>query len=242
MGDDFLSGALHIEQADFRAGHDSILLGCFARKVKDGGVMLDLGCGVGTPLMVYGLRHPNAQLCGLEINQRAAELAQMNLQHNGFGVRSRIIHADMWEKDTALSYASFDGVMINPPYWQGGKNAKNEGIRTAKFIQKDIENYIEVAIWALKESGWLSVVIPASKSLPVLLSMQKKLCCMTMLPIHSKAGMQARLLLLAGKKLSKPNGGDLTLLPQLIMHHDDGTPTSDARMVTEQGKLPIEIA
>ena len=241
--DDFLGGKLSLCQGGFRAGHDSVLLGTFAPLVKEGGVMLDVGCGVGTVLWVYGRRVCGVGLCGVEREEEALVYARKNGLRNGYGERAYFVRGDILRGGGGLKFGSVDGVMMNPPYWdddEGLRRADSEEVG-ARVREADVGDYIDVCVKLLKPGGWLSVVYPARKVSAVLSVMCLRLGCVEVVPVHGKWDRGARAMLLRGKKLSKRARGDVHWCRPLVMHEDDGSPSAEAELVTIEGRFPEGI-
>lgn len=239
MKNKFLNGKLQIEQAQFRAGHDSLLLACFAPLIKEG-VVIDVGCGAGTVLACYALRSKKVKLVGIEKENNVAKLALKNLKFNNFQNRSRVIVGDVLKDNINIKEQSAHLVMMNPPYWKEKDKhcSSNLEKKNAKFKNTHIQHYIKAACKLVRPEGWLCLVYPARKSLDILNNMNLYLGRLSVLNVHSKQGEDARIILVRGKKLSKPSSNEIEWKSGLIMHKKNGQPTKEARMVTEKGRLP----
>ncbi len=100
----------------FKLGRDSILLSRFAT-VKKGWKVCDLGCGIGSLLLLLSLREEHLLRYGVELQPEAAMLAQKNLDRNGLS--GEILQGDLREK-TLLPTDGFQLVVSNPPYFKLG--------------------------------------------------------------------------------------------------------------------------
>ena len=78
----------------------------------------DLGCGIGTVLMLLAWRFPGARIEGLEAEAEKAELARRSLRWNGCADRCLVHVADL--RDTAALRGPFDLVTGTPPYLPRG--------------------------------------------------------------------------------------------------------------------------
>ncbi|MBP1758476.1 MAG: O-methyltransferase [Firmicutes bacterium] len=102
--------------ACFKLGRDSVLLSRFAT-LKRGWRVCDLGCGVGSLLLLLSERERELVRFGIEIDAAAADLARRNLAENG--LEGDIRTGDLRERDL-LPSDGFQLVISNPPYFRGG--------------------------------------------------------------------------------------------------------------------------
>lgn len=111
-------GQYSLTQSDdyFKLGRDSVLLARFAT-VRPRWRVCDLGCGVGTLLLLLSQREPRLARTGVELSPGAAELARRNLADNSL---EGIIHTGDFREKTLLPGDSFDLVISNPPYFRSG--------------------------------------------------------------------------------------------------------------------------
>ena len=158
-------GAYTLWQSDscFKLGRDSILLAQFAT-VKKGAKVCDLGCGIGSLLLLLSQREENLGRFGLEINPIAADLARRNLQKNN--LTGEIYTADLREKDL-LPPDSFDLVVSNPPYFQVGTGFSGGSARMEENCS--VEELATVAGRLLKTGGRFALVFRPER-LPALFS------------------------------------------------------------------------
>ncbi len=84
-------------------------------RLPEEGHILDLGAGYGPLGIVAALRSPKARVTLVEINQRAAALAEKNLALNGV----RNAEVLVGEATQVLGTRKFDAVVTNPPLRAG---------------------------------------------------------------------------------------------------------------------------
>lgn len=114
--------------------------------------ILDLGCGYGPIGIILARCNPDAQILMTDINNRALELANINIEIN------KIINATVEKSDGAKSITGcFDSVVTNPP------------IRAGK---QTVFGFYDEAYRLLKDKGELWVVIQKKQGAP---SSMKKL-------------------------------------------------------------------
>lgn len=114
-----------LRQSDefFKLGRDSILLSRFCT-LRAGWEVCDLGCGIGSLLLLLSLREDRLRRVGVELSSGAVELARKNLKENG--LTGEIIMGDLREKQLVTG-DRFHLVISNPPYFRAG-SGKSGGL------------------------------------------------------------------------------------------------------------------
>lgn len=147
----------------FKLGRDSILLSRFAN-VKPGVAICDLGCGIGSLLLLLSQREENLIRYGIELDPTAADLARRNLAENGLS--GEIVTGDLRER-ALLPSDSFQLVISNPPYFRQG-TGKSGG--TARMEEQcSVEELCATAGRLLRTGGRFAVVFRPER-LPELFS------------------------------------------------------------------------
>ncbi len=77
---------------------------------RDGGTLLDLGCGYGAVACVLAVRAPLSTVWAVDVNERALGLARHNAAGTGVADRVRVVVPDEVPEDL-----SFDEIWSNPP-------------------------------------------------------------------------------------------------------------------------------
>lgn len=111
-------GTYTLRQSDqyFKLGRDSVKLAGFVT-VKPGWKVCDLGCGVGTLLLLLSQREENLDRWGVELDPGAAALARENLSGNQ--LTGTVLTGDLRDP-SLLPGDGFQLVISNPPYFQVG--------------------------------------------------------------------------------------------------------------------------
>lgn len=111
-------GKYQLTQSDacFKLGRDSVLLAGFCT-LRPRWTVCDLGCGVGSLLLLTAQREENLTRVGIELDPTAAELARKNLADNALS--GTILTGDLREK-SLLRGDQFHLVLSNPPYFRAG--------------------------------------------------------------------------------------------------------------------------
>ena len=111
-------GRYRLTQSDacFKLGRDSVLLARFCT-LRPRWSVCDLGCGVGSLLLLLSQREEALDRVGVELDPVAAGLARRNLSDNG--LEGQVLTGDL--RDRALLKGDrFQLVIANPPYFRAG--------------------------------------------------------------------------------------------------------------------------
>ena len=122
---------------------------------------LDMGCGLGSVLMMVGWRFPHLQSTGIEAQRISCELANRSLRYNGITNRMKVVNGDLRDTSILPENSSFDIITGTPPYFKAG-----EGALSAKVDQKaclfefrgGVEDYVRSASHYLTDKGHFVVV------------------------------------------------------------------------------------
>jgi tRNA1Val (adenine37-N6)-methyltransferase len=146
------------EKNPFKVGTDGVLLGAWAGEDQHEAI-LDIGAGTGLISLMLAQRFPNAQVTGIELQQSAAEEAQLNAISSPFARRVNILHTDALLWDTPLR---FDLIVSNPPYFLKSLPSLQSGKRLARHQESlSLQNLIPKARHLLSENGRLALILPA---------------------------------------------------------------------------------
>lgn len=120
------------------------------------GRVLDLGCGLGSVLLITAWAFPEASLVGLEVLEDHVSYARRNVLLNGCGDRARVVAADLRDLDVVGSLGRFALVMGSPPYFAEGSGTlcADPARAAAHFeLRGGIEEYAQAASLALAPGG-----------------------------------------------------------------------------------------
>ena len=108
---------------------------------------LDLGCGIGTVMLLTAWRFPLARTLGIEAQEVSARLAERSIAWNGVGDRCHVRHADFREAD-AIDETRFELVTGTPPYFRRGAGTESDHVQRGpcRFEHRGgIEDYCRAA-------------------------------------------------------------------------------------------------
>jgi tRNA1(Val) A37 N6-methylase TrmN6 len=138
-----------------------------ARAVPDAEAHLDLGCGIGSVLLMVAWRLPGARVFGVEAQEESFALARRNVESNGLAARTTLVHGDLREVTRAWSHGPCALVTGTPPYLPPGTAiASPDPQRAAARIELrgGVEDYLAAAARVLAPGG--RVVVCAGGGAP----------------------------------------------------------------------------
>lgn len=139
----------------FRVGTDGVLLGVLA-KVENASEVLEIGTGTGLISLMLAQRNSRASFLGLDINEEAVSLTQINFECSPFHSRLKNIHHDLKDFETETR---FDLIVSNPPYFEESGSDKDKIAR--QTVELNFQQLVDASVSLLSDCGVLSVIIPA---------------------------------------------------------------------------------
>lgn len=151
----------------YRFSIDAVLIAHFL-EVRQNDRILDLGTGCGVICLILLYRHQSRvrEVYGIEVQHGLAELAEKNLQANGFEERGRIIQGDVKSILDLVQPESFDKIICNPPFYTPGSGRENtiEEANLARHqILADLQDFLMAAASAVKNKGSVYFIYPADR-------------------------------------------------------------------------------
>ncbi len=237
--DAFFGGQVTVFQPakGFRAGTDSVLLASalpsdLTRQV------LELGCGAGGALLPAMCRLKAAEFTGLEKSPGMATLARQGLIENGFEHRGRIVEGDVGTLDPAWQNR-FELVFSNPPFFEAGAiPAPGLGKDQAYLESITLKDWINAMLFALRPKGTLILVHRAADLARILGVLQRQSGEITVLPIHSYPGEEAKRVLVRARKGLRP--GPMRLLEPRYLYTEKGGARSPWALAMQQDGFGID--
>lgn len=138
----------------FRVGTDGVLLGALAN-VGDASKVLEVGTGTGLISLMLAQRNYFAEFLGIDINEEAVQITQMNFENSHFNSRLKSIHQDFKSFETQKK---FDLIVSNPPYFEESDSEKDKLAR--QTVELNFQQLISKSSKLLSENGIFSVIIP----------------------------------------------------------------------------------
>ena len=231
--DGFLGGRLRLHQPPrgaHRAGTDAILLAQLLVPAA-GDRLCDAGASTGAVGLGCAALVPGLKPTLIERDHDVAELARANAGLNG--IEARVIEADLLasaaeRRAAGLLPDSFDLVLTNPPFFDGGghRASPNPGRATAHtFAGQDLDAWIRACTAVLRPGGRLGLIHRADALPACLDALKGRYGGIAIRPVHARAEAPAIRLLISATKGSR---AALSLRPPLVLHDPDGSFTPEA--------------
>jgi tRNA1Val (adenine37-N6)-methyltransferase len=207
--DNLSIGGLQLLQAEkgYRYSLDPILLAHFVA-LKPGDQVVDLGTGCGIIPLLLATLNEVGPLIGIERQASLVKRAVRNVELNGYSDRITILPEDIRQIKTLLSAESADVVVTNPPYRRPGTGhiAPNDERAAARHeLAGGMREFVAAAKWLLKNGGTFAVVYLAERLPELMVTMvEAGIEPKRLRMIHSRHGEAAKLLMLEGRKGSRP--------------------------------------
>ena len=208
---------------------DSVLLWHFVRASRARRLM-DLGAGGGVLMVLIGSENPACKLEGIEINPKAVQAAQVNLELNA--LTGSVSLGDIRDHRKLFTAGAYDLVVSNPPYFERGRGyASPEAHRRCAREEQSctLEDLCTAAGYLCKWGGRFTMVHRPERLSQIFSSMTKAgIEPKRLRMVHSRSDAAPSLLLIEGKKGAKPG---LSIEPNLVLHKQDGSYTKEHREI-----------
>lgn len=135
--------------------------------------LLDLGCGLGSVLLMMAWRFPYADVTGVEAQADRAAMGRRSIAWNGVEARCRIIDGDLRDPSVLPAGARFPLITGTPPYFPRGTGPESEKTHAAaaRFeLRGGIEEYTQAASRWLEPDGRFIVCTAALEAQRVIAS------------------------------------------------------------------------
>jgi len=214
--DDLQNGFKIIQDPDaFCFGSDAVVLASFCR-VKKGAKVCDLGTGNGIIALLLAAHTEARRIVGIEIQERAADMARRSVLLNGLEDRVEILRMDLKHAPAALGRDAFDLTVCNPPYGKAGRSFFEEP--DARSIARHeilctLSDCVSSAAQLTRSGGSVCFVCPALRVAELFaLFSTHRLAVKRVRTVHPRYGAPPSVLLVEGVKGGKPGAAWLSPL------------------------------
>lgn len=212
----------------FCFGIDSVLLADFAKGIKKGAKVLDLGTGTGIISILLCGKTDLSNIVGVEIQREVAEMANKSSKLNNLENKFKVLNENILNLKNIYDKQSFDVIVTNPPYKEKGTGILNENekkIISRHEITATLEDFIQVASDLLKDNGEFYMVHRPERLVDIFSLMRKnKLEPKILRMVYSNFKREPKLILIKGIKNSK---SFLKIEKNLYIYNQDGKYTDD---------------
>ena len=192
----------------FCFGIDSILLSDFAKNIKKGAKVLDLGTGTGIIATLLCGKTELSQITGIEIQEEVSEMAKRSIKLNHIEGKFKIIQDNIVNLNHHFEKNTFDVIVTNPPYKKketGVENVDKRKLISRHEIEANLEDFIKISKDMLKDRGELYIVHRPERLVDLLFLMRKyKIEPKNIRFVYANINVMPKLVLIKGIKNAKP--------------------------------------
>ena len=212
----------------FCFGIDSVLISNFAKDMRKGSTVLDLGTGTGIISILLSKKQDNLKIYGIEIQEDVAEMASRSVRLNNLQDSISIINDNLKNLGNHFEPNSIDVIVTNPPYKKNNTGLKNDDYRnlvSRHEIECTLEDIISISKKLLKDKGEIYMINRAERLVDIVSCMRNyKLEPKVIRFVHSKQNEKPNLVLI---KAVKNAGEFLKIEKPLVVYRDDGEYTDE---------------
>lgn len=212
----------------FCFGIDSVLLSDFAKNIKKGSTVLDLGTGTGIiPTLLCG-KTKLKKVTGIELQEEVAKMAKKSIKLNNLEDKFNVINENILNLNKIYENQTFDVIVSNPPYKKKDTGITNENekkIISRHEISASLEDFIKISKDLLKDKGEFYMVHRPERLVDIFELMRKyKIEPKILKMVYSYKNKEPKLILIKGVKNAKPF---LKVESNLYIYEDTGKYTKE---------------
>ena len=224
-----LNGLKIIQNTDgFCFGMDSVLLSDFAKEIRNGSMVLDLGTGTGILGILLCGKTNLKKVYGIEVQSEVAEMASRSIELNNLQDRFEIINDNIKNLDKYFELGTIDAIVTNPPYKKPNSGLINENkakLISRHEIEASLEDFIKISAKLLKNSGEFYMVHRPERLVDIMELMRKyKLEPKKLKMVSPNINKEPNLVLIKAVKNGK---AFLKLDKNLYVYDENGNYTKD---------------
>jgi len=213
---------------EFCFGMDSVLLADFAKHIKQGSTVVDLGTGTGILGILLCGKSKLKKVIGVEVQENVADMARRSVDLNNLQDKFEVINEDVNNLDSVFKIQSVDIVITNPPYKKlnsGGINKNEAKLISRHEVKCMLDDVIRQSNYLLKNNGELYMVHRPERLVDICFYLRKyKLEPKNIRFVHSRKDSSPKLVLIKCVKASKPF---LKVDKPLVIYDDENNYTDE---------------
>lgn len=212
----------------FKFGVDAVLLSDFAKNIKKGSVVVDIGSGTGIISILLCEKTNLKKIYGIEVQEEVARLCEKNIKLNHLENKFEVVNINVKNVDTKFKKGEIDVVVTNPPYKKektGLTSDDTVNLISRHEIECNLEDVIEKSSYLLKDLGQFYMVHRAERLVDIMCLLRKyRLEPKLVRFVHSKPGEKPNLILVKAVKFAKEY---LKIEDPLYIYNEDGKDYTD---------------
>lgn len=212
----------------FCFGVDAVLLSDFAKGIKKGANVVDIGTGTGIiSILLCGKTNLN-KIYAIELQEDVAEMASRSVKLNNLENRMEVININIKDCFNVLEKNKYDAVVTNPPYKKhdtGAKNIDKRQLISRHEVECNLEDIIKNGSLLLRDLGEFYMVHRAERMIDIFVTLRKyKLEPKLVRFVHSKPNEKPNLILVKAVKCAKEF---LKIEKPLVIYGEDNDYTDE---------------
>ena len=212
----------------FCFGVDAVLLSDFAKSIKKGANVVDIGTGTGIiSILLCGKTNLN-KIYAIELQEEVAEMASRSVKLNNLENRMEVININIKDCFSVLEKNKYDAVVTNPPYKKhdtGAKNIDKRQLISRHEVECNLEDIIKSGSLLLRDLGEFYMVHRAERMIDIFVTLRKyKLEPKLVRFVHSKPNEKPNLILVKAVKCAKEF---LKIEKPLVIYGEDNDYTDE---------------
>lgn len=212
----------------FCFGVDAVLLSDFAKGIKKGANVVDIGTGTGIiSILLCGKTNLN-KIYAIELQEEVAEMASRSVKLNNLENRMEVININIKDCFSVLEKNKYDAVVTNPPYKKhdtGAKNIDKRQLISRHEVECNLEDIIKNGSLLLRDLGEFYMVHRAERMIDIFVTLRKyKLEPKLVRFVHSKPNEKPNLILVKAVKCAKEF---LKIEKPLVIYGEDNDYTDE---------------
>lgn len=212
----------------FCFGIDSILLSDYAKNLKVGSKVIDIGTGTGIIGILLCEKSKLSHITGVEIQKEVADMAQRSIELNNLQEKFNVLNINIKDVFEFIDPNTIDCIVTNPPYMKlnsGAQNIEEKKLISRHEIECNLEDIIKISYRLLKNKGEFYMVHRMDRLVDILYLLRNyKLEPKQIRFVSSKQNTSPNLVLI---RCVKDGGKALKIDSPLIIYNDNGTYTDE---------------
>ena len=232
--DDFLGGAIKLVQPrdGYRVSMDTVMLAACV-PAKAGERIIEGGVGSAGAALCLARRVPGAVVHGIDIQDDMLAFARRNIAYNA--LEDQVTVAKGCITDLSGPEATYDHVMVNPPYLADGKGIRPP-IASKGLAHMDssaaLKDWVRFYLYRVKNRGTVSIIYRADRVDEVIAQLYRRVGELKIMPLWPRFGAPAKRVIIQGRKGVH---GTASILPGLALHGDVERYTKEAKAILWDG-------
>ena len=221
----------------FCFGIDSVLISDYAKNLKKGAKVVDIGTGTGIIGILLCGKTEISHITGIEIQEEVAEMATRSIKLNNLEEKFEIQNINVKDIFNVIEPNTIDVIVTNPPYMKlntGAKNIEKKKLISRHEVECNLEDIISISYKLLKSKGEFYMVHRAERIVDIMFLLRKyKVEPKKIRFVHPRKEKEPNLVLI---KCVKNGGNGLKIDKPLIVYDDCGNYTDEIYKIYNKEK------